>query len=92
MNYELSFHNVDHSAAFENYVAKKLKGISNDFRNVGHIQFVADKKGPEYVFSANVNGHKHQFHKKAKGDNVYQAASDVLVAFKNWYRDQKNAS
>lgn len=92
MLYNLSYHNVDHSEAFEDYVAKKLKGISNDFRNVGHIQFVADKKGPDYVFSANVNGHKHSFHKKAKGDNVYKAAANVLNSFKNWYRDQKMAS
>ena len=91
MNYNLSYHNVDHSSAFEDYVAKKLKGISKEFRNVGHIQFVADKKGPEYVFSANVNGQKHSFYKRSKGDNVYKAAANVLVAFKNWYREQKSA-
>jgi len=84
MNYNLSYHHVDHSVAFEEFLNKKLNNMSKLMNRVGRVDFVADRNGQGFRFSARVNGVKHDFYSKADSANVYQAAAKVMSRMKAW--------
>lgn len=64
--------------------------MSRLMNGVGRVQFVADRNGQEFRFSARVNGKKHHFYSKADSANVYQAAAKVMARMKAWLQLHKN--
>ncbi|EQC50929.1 HPF/RaiA family ribosome-associated protein [Bacteriovorax sp. DB6_IX] len=84
MNYNLSYHHVDHSGAFEQFLEKKLHSMNRLMNGVGRVDFVADRNGQGFRFSARVNGKKSHFYSKADSANVYQAAAKVMARMKAW--------
>ena len=84
MKYKLSYHHVDHSPAFEEFLDHKVKHLDRLMGGVGHIDFVADKDARDFKFSVNIKSKHNQFHSSEKAADIYQAASKVIPKMKAW--------
>ena len=84
MKYNLSYHHVDHSGAFEEFLDEKLINMKHLMKGIGHIDFIADKDSDEFKFSVNIKSQHNQFHSSDKAANIYQAASKVIPKMKSW--------
>ena len=84
MKYNLSYHHVDHSKAFEEFLNSKIKKMNHLLSKVGHAEFVADKDANNFKFSVNIKSKHSDFHGSDKAENIYQAASKVFPKMKAW--------
>lgn len=89
MKYNLSYHHVDHSKAFEDFLYGKVDKMGHLMRNVGHVDFVADKDANDFKFSVNIKSKNSEFHGSDRAENIYQAASKVLPKMKAWLQSHQ---
>lgn len=83
MNYNLSYHHVDHSNAFDSFVAQKVEHMHKLLNRVGSLEFVADKNGRDFSFSAHLKANKKEFYFKSNAENIYEAAAKVMARMRN---------
>jgi ribosomal subunit interface protein len=90
VKYNLSYHHVDHSSAFEEFLTEKVEKMGHLMTGIGHIDFIADKdSSDDFKFSVNIKSKHNQFYSSDKAANIYQAASKVIPKMKAWLQSHQ---
>jgi ribosome-associated translation inhibitor RaiA len=88
MNMKVSFHNVDHSLALEQFIALKSESLGRFLKNADHLRWVVSGSGKVFEPHLDIELKGESLLVKSQADDAFKAVVEVIDKAKRLLRDR----